>query len=99
MNIIVFIYASIVFITGILGIKNGLNISKITLTVIDLLFLLTLMNLWSSLKPLDIAISILLLALSITLYRDRLVSSRQANISHHLLRLIIHFILIYFLFN
>ncbi|MCR8969247.1 hypothetical protein [Facklamia sp. 7083-14-GEN3] len=99
MNIIVFIYACIMFITGILGIKNELKISKITLTVIDLLFLLTLINLWSSLNLLDIVISILLLALSITLYRDRLLSGRQINISHHVLRLIIHFTLIYFLFN
>ncbi|SDG42672.1 hypothetical protein SAMN05421791_10867 [Facklamia miroungae] len=99
MNIVISVYGLIMFATGVVGLRKKLAISKVTLTIIDLLFILSIANLWITALIIDILISVLLIFLSISLYRDRLSSGLTLNMTHHILRLCIHLIFIYFLFR
>lgn len=98
MNYVVFAYSVILVVSIYFGYKNKFEVSVTSWFISLLLCLSSVVNLFYFNNFLKLLISILLLLISVSFFYDRQKSGNQINYSHHCIRLILHVLIIYYLF-
>lgn len=99
MNYITFSYSIILLFSTYYSYKKKLGISKNSLIISSLLFFSTFLNLFYLNIFLKTFISILLIMISLSYFYDRQVSKKEIHYTHHFVRLIVHVLIIYFLYH
>lgn len=94
MNITLFVYSLLLCILAFFAYKNELGISTTSIIIVVLLTLLAGINLFYTHIIIKAVISCLLLLISLTFYVDRRKSLKKVHLSHHIIRLLLHLVLI-----
>ena len=94
MNITIFVYSLLLCILAFFAYKNELGISITSIIIVVLLTLLAGINLFYTHIIIKAVISCLLLLISLTFYVDRRKSLKKVHLSHHIIRLLLHLVLI-----
>lgn len=98
MNYITFIYAILLLGSTYYGYKKDIGGSIPSIVICLLLSITTILNLIIVNIILKTVITILLVTVSASFLNDRKNSGKTINYSHHIIRLILHLVLIYFLY-
>lgn len=94
MNIVLCIYSLMLCMLAFFAYKNDLGISITSIIIVVLLTLLAGINLFYTHIIIKSVISCLLLLISLTFYVDRRKSLKKVHLSHHIIRLLLHLVLI-----
>ena len=94
MNIVLCIYSLMLCMLAFFAYKNDLGISITSIIIVVLLTLLAGINLFYTHIIIKAVISCLLLLISLTFYVDRRKSLKKVHLSHHIIRLLFHLVLI-----
>lgn len=94
MNITLFVYSLLLCVLAFFAYKNELGISITSIIIVVLLILLAGINLFYTHIIIKAVISCLLLLISLTFYVDRRKSLKKVHLSHHIIRLLLHLVLI-----
>ena len=94
MNITLFVYSLLLCVLAFFAYKNELGISITSIIIVVLLILLAGINLFYTHIIIKAVISCLLLLISLTFYVDRRKSLKKVHVSHHIIRLLLHLVLI-----
>lgn len=97
MSYIILAYSILLMVSAILGYKNRLGISFLTLLLNLFLFLCTLYYIVDPSYNLSLILSILLISISVNLLIDRKKIGEEIHYSHHVIRFVIHVLFIYYL--
>ena len=94
MNITLFVYSLLLCVLAFFAYKNELGISITSIIIVVLLTLLAGINLFYTHIIIKAVISCLLLLISFMFYDDRSKSLKNLHMSHHIIRLLLHLVLI-----
>ena len=95
MNITIFVYSLMLcMLAFFFGYKNELGISITSILLVVLLTLFAGINLFYTHIIIKAVISCLLLLISFMFYVDRTKSLKNVHMSHHIIRLLLHLVLI-----
>ena len=94
MNIILFVYSLLLCILAFFAYKNELGISITSILLVVLLTLFAGLHLLYTYIIIKVVISCLLLLISFMFYVDRRKSLKKVHLSHHIIRLLLHLVLI-----
>ena len=94
MNITIFVYSLMLCMLAFFGYKNELGISITSILLVVLLTLFAGINLFYTHIIIKAVISCLLLLISFMFYDDRSKSLKNVHMSHHIIRLLLHLVLI-----
>ena len=94
MNITLFVYSLLLCILAFFAYKNELGISITSILLVVLLTLFAGIHLFYTHIIIKVVISCLLLLISFMFYVDRTKSLKNVHISHHIIRLLLHLVLI-----
>lgn len=96
--IFIFLYSLLLFFSLFYKAKRGEKVASSLLLLVGILSILSVVFFFLSLIWIKVCLAIALLVLSLDLFLDRKKSGQEVNLSHHLIRLVIHLLLIYFIF-
>ena len=94
MNITLFVYSLLLCMLAFFAYKNELGISITSILLVVLLTLFAGIHLLYTHIIIKAVISCLLLLISFMFYVDRRKSLKNVNMSHHIIRLLLHLVLI-----
>ena len=94
MNITLFVYSLLLCILAFFAYKNELGISIPSILLVVLLTLFAGIHLFYTHIIIKAVISCLLLLISFMFYDDRSKSLKNVHMSHHIIRLLLHLVLI-----
>ena len=94
MNITLFVYSLLLCILAFFAYKNELGISITSIILVVLLTLFAGIHLFYTHIIIKVVISCLLLLISFMFYVDRSKSLKNVHMSHHIIRLLLHLVLI-----
>ena len=94
MNILLCIYSLMLCILAFFAYKNQLGISITSIILVVLLTLFAGIHLFYTHIIIKVVISCLLLLISFMFYDDRSKSLKNVHMSHHIIRLLLHLVLI-----
>ena len=94
MNILLCIYSLMLCMLAFFAYKNELGISITSILLVVLLTLFAGINLFYTHIIIKAVISCLLLLISFMFYVDRTKSLKNVHMSHHIIRLLLHLVLI-----
>ena len=94
MNITLFVYSLLLCILAFFAYKNELGISITSILLVVLLTLFAGIHLLYKPIIIKVVISCLLLLISFMFYDDRSKSLKNVHMSHHIIRLLLHLVLI-----
>ena len=94
MNITLFVYSLLLCILAFFAYKNELGISITSILLVVLLTCFAGIHLLYTNIIIKVVISCLLLLISFMFYVDRTKSLKNVHISHHIIRLLLHLVLI-----
>ena len=94
MNITLFVYSLLLCILAFFAYKNELGISITSILLVVLLTLFAGINLFYTHIIIKAIISCLLLLISFMFYVDRSKSLKNVHMSHHIIRFLLHLVLI-----
>lgn len=94
MNITLFVYSLMLCILAFFAYKNELGISITSILLVVLLTLFAGINLFYTHIIIKAIISCLLLLISFMFYVDRSKSLKNVHMSHHIIRFLLHLVLI-----
>ena len=94
MNITLFVYSLLLSILAFFAYKNELGISITSILLVVLLTLFAGINLFYTHIIIKAIISCLLLLISFMFYVDRSKSLKNVHMSHHIIRFLLHLVLI-----
>ena len=94
MNITLFVYSLLLCILAFFAYKNELGISITSILLVVLLTLFAGIHLFYTHIIIKVVISCLLLLISFMFYVDRSKSLKNVHMSHHIIRLLLHLVLI-----
>lgn len=94
MNIVLCIYSLMLCMLAFFAYKNDLGISIASIILVVLLTLFAGIHLFYANIIIKVVISSLLLFISLTFYVDRRKSLKKVHLSHHIIRLLLHLVLI-----
>ncbi len=94
MNITLFVYSLLLCILAFFAYKNELGISITSILLVLLLTLFAGIHLLYTNIIIKVVISCLLLLISFMFYVDRRESLKKVHMSHHIIRLLLHLVLI-----
>ena len=94
MNITIFVYSLLLCILAFFAYKNELGISITSMILVVLLTLFAGIHLLYTNIIIKVVISCLLLLISFMFYDDRSKSLKNVHMSHHIIRLLLHLVLI-----
>ena len=94
MNITLFVYSLLLCILAFFAYKNELGISITSILLVVLLTLFAGLHLLYTYIIIKVVISCLLLLISFMFYVDRRKSLKKVHLSHHIIRLLLHLVLI-----
>ena len=94
MNITLFVYSLLLCILAFFAYKNELGISITSILLVVLLTLFAGIHLLYTHIIIKAVISCLLLLISFMFYVDRKESLKKVHMSHHIIRLLLHLVLI-----
>ena len=94
MNILLCIYSLMLCILAFFAYKNQLGISITSIILVVLLTLFAGIHLFYTHIIIKAVISCLLLLISFMFYVDRRKSFKKVHLSHHIIRLLLHLVLI-----
>ena len=94
MNITLFVYSLMLCVLAFFAYKNELGISAISIILIVLLTCFAGIHLLYTHIIIKVVISCLLLLISFMFYVDRSKSLKNVHMSHHIIRLLLHLVLI-----
>ena len=94
MNIILFVYSLLLCILASFAYKNELGISITSILLVVLLTCFAGIHLLYTNIIIKVVISCLLLLISFMFYVDRRESLKKVHMSHHIIRLLLHLVLI-----
>jgi len=94
MNITLFVYSLILCMLAFFAYKNELGISITSILLVVLLTLFAGLHLLYTYIIIKVVISCLLLLISFMFYVDRRKSLKKVHLSHHIIRLLLHLVLI-----
>lgn len=98
MAYILFTYALLLTIFSFYGYRQQLGISVLSVIISSGFLIAAALNFFYGGSVLKALLSLLILALSWTYFEDRRRTGKTIHYSHHLLRLLFHLSLIYFLY-
>ena len=94
MNITIFVYSLLLCILAFFAYKNELGISITSILLVVLLTCFAGIHLLYTNFIIKVVISCLLLLISFMFYVDRKESLKKVHMSHHIIRLLLHLVLI-----
>ncbi len=94
MNITLFVYSLLLCILAFFAYKNELGISITSILLVVLLTCFAGIHLLYTNFIIKVVISCLLLLISFMFYVDRRESLKKVHMSHHIIRLLLHLVLI-----
>ena len=94
MNITLFVYSLLLCVLAFFAYKNELGISITSILLVVLLTLFAGIHLLYTHIIIQVVISCLLLLISFMFYDDRSKSLKNVHMSHHIIRLLLHLVLI-----
>ena len=94
MNITLFVYSLLLCILAFFAYKNELGISITSILLVVLLTCFAGIHLLYTNFIIEVVISCLLLLISFMFYVDRRESLKKVHMSHHIIRLLLHLVLI-----
>ena len=94
MNITLFVYSLLLCILAFFAYKNELGISIPSILLVVFLTFFAGIHLFYTNIIIKVAISCLLLLISFMFYDDRSKSLKNVHMSHHIIRLLLHLVLI-----
>ena len=94
MNITLFVYSLLLCILAFFAYKNELGISTTSILLVVMLTLFAGIHLFYTHIIIKVVISCLLLLISFMFYVDRSKSLKSVHMSHHIIRLLLHLVLI-----
>ena len=94
MNILLCIYSLMLCMLAFFAYKNELGISITSIILVVLLTLFAGIHLFYTHIIIKVVISCLLLLISFMFYVDRTKSLKNVHMSHHIIRLLLHLVLI-----
>lgn len=94
MSITLFVYSLMLCILAFFAYKNELGISPISIILVVLLTCFAGIHLLYTHIIIKVVISCLLLLISFMFYVDRSKSLKSVHMSHHIIRLLLHLVLI-----
>lgn len=94
MNITLFVYSLLLCILAFFAYKNELGISITSILLVVLLTCFAGIHLLYTNFIIKVVISCLLLLISFMFYVDRKESFKKVHMSHHIIRLLLHLVLI-----
>ena len=94
MNILLCIYSLMLCMLAFFAYKNELGISITSIILVVLLTLFAGIHLFYTHIIIKVVISCLLLLISFMFYVDRSESLKKVHMSHHIIRLLLHLVLI-----
>ena len=94
MNITLFVYSFLLCILAFFAYKNELGISITSILLVVLLTCFAGIHLLYTNFIIKVVISCLLLLISFMFYVDRRESLKKVHMSHHIIRLLLHLVLI-----
>lgn len=94
MNITIFVYSLLLCILAFFAYKNELGISITSILLVVLLTCFAGIHLLYTNFIIKVVISCLLLLISFMFYVDRKESFKKVHMSHHIIRLLLHLVLI-----
>ena len=94
MNILLCIYSLMLCMLAVFAYKNELGISITSIILVVLLTLFAGIHLFYTHIIIKVVISCLLLLISFMFYDDRSKSLKNVHMSHHIIRLLLHLVLI-----
>ena len=94
MNITLFVYSLLLCVLAFFAYKNELGISITSILLVVFLTLFALIHLLYTHIFIKVVISCLLLLISFMFYVDRRESLKKVHMSHHIIRLLLHLVLI-----
>ena len=94
MNITIFVYSLLLCILAFFAYKNELGISITSILLVVLLTCFAGIHLLYTNIIIKVVISCLLLLISFMFYVDRSESLKKVHMSHHIIRLLLHLVLI-----
>ena len=94
MNIVLCIYGLMLCMLAFFAYKNELGISITSIILVVLLTLFAGIHLFYTHIIIKVVISCLLLLISFMFYDDRSKSLKNVHMSHHIIRLLLHLVLI-----
>lgn len=94
MNITLFVYSLLLCILAFFAYKNELGISITSILLVVLLTCFAGIHLLYTHIIIKVVISCLLLLISFMFYVDRRESLKKVHMSHHIIRLLLHLVLI-----
>ena len=97
MNYFVIIYSILLLLITYMGLKKSLGGSKRSLILNMFLVAISFFNLFYECYELRISLCVLLLLMPLSYIYDRKESGKKINYSHHIIRILIHVLIIYFL--
>ena len=95
MNITIFVYSLMLCILAFFAYKNELGISITSILLVVLLTLFAGIHLFYTQIIIKVVISCLLLLVSFIFFVDRRKSLKEVHLSHHIIRLLLHLVLIF----
>ena len=95
MNITLFVYSLLLCILAFFAYKNELGISISSILLVVLLTFFAGIHLFYTNIIIKVVISCLLLLISFMFFVDRRKSLKEVHISHHIIRLLLHLVLIF----
>ena len=95
MNITLFVYSLLLCILAFFAYKNELGISITSILLVVLLTLFAGIHLLYTPIIIKVVISCLLLLISLMFFVDRRKSLKKVHLSHHIIRLLLHLVLIF----
>ena len=96
--IFIFLYSLLLFFSLFYKAKRGEKVASSLLLLVGILSILSVVFFFLSLIWIKVCLAMALLVLSRDLFLDRKKSGQEVNLSHHLIRLAIHLLFIYFIF-
>ena len=94
MNIVLCIYSLLLCMLTFFAYKNELGISITSILLVVLLTIFAGIHLFYTHIIIKVVISCLLLLISFMFYVDRRKSLKEVHLSHHIIRLLLHLVLI-----
>ena len=95
MNITIFVYSLLLCILAFFAYKNELGISITSILLVVLLTCFAGIHLLYTNIIIKVVISCLLLLISFMFFMDRRESLKKVHISHHIIRFLLHLVLIF----
>ena len=95
MNITIFVYSLMLCILAFFAYKNELGISITSIVLVVLLTFFAGIHLFYTQIIIKVVISCLLLLVSFIFFVDRRKSLKEVHLSHHIIRLLLHLVLIF----